>query len=490
VDRRLLESRIAARHASGGDKSIIGFYRSHTRRNFAVTIEDAALFSTYFRKASDVFLLIKANDDGPPTAGFLLRDVGKDLSGGPGATFALDRTMFGEPPREMPAPLPLPAAAPEPVAAAAPRVLSRVRPSVLPWKAPLERWPLWVAIGVGAVLLISIPLGRRPAEQVPSLALNVANTGANLRLSWDHQASRRAGHAILWIQDGQDEHRFDLDAKQLGEGSVSYWPNSSDVNFRMEWMSSAGKVTESVRAIGGPALVHAASPSPIPVALPPQPAPRAELTETRDTGAIAAALPARRESRRRETGSASRQRSRAFTVPQPESVSPTPARTALPEPPAVLQVASLPPDNGSRILQTLAPLDDAGSHTTADSSYRIEIQPLPRMGRNIPLIGKRTPRNDYTPPAPLHQAALPSLPRRDDARELDLDVKVYVNPTGKVDYAELLSNVSKVNRDLAALLVFSARRWEFVPAREAQEDVPGEVILHYRFAPQTRAVAR
>jgi outer membrane biosynthesis protein TonB len=72
------------------------------------------------------------------------------------------------------------------------------------------------------------------------------------------------------------------------------------------------------------------------------------------------------------------------------------------------------------------------------------------------------------------------------ARDVNIDVKVYVNPAGKVDYSEVLSNVVEADRDLAALAMFSARRWEFVPARSGDEAVPGEVILHYQFGPGVR----
>src|SRR5712692_7788873 len=57
ADRRLLEARIAARAATARNTSIVGFYRGHTRPDFAITAEDASLFSTYFREPSDVFLL-------------------------------------------------------------------------------------------------------------------------------------------------------------------------------------------------------------------------------------------------------------------------------------------------------------------------------------------------------------------------------------------------------------------------------------------------
>jgi len=59
-----------------------------------------------------------------------------------------------------------------------------------------------------------------------------------------------------------------------------------------------------------------------------------------------------------------------------------------------------------------------------------------------------------------------------------------------VDFAELLSQVPKADVDLASLVMFSARRWEFEPAREGKEAVPAEVILHYHFTPGAQAAAR
>jgi outer membrane biosynthesis protein TonB len=69
---------------------------------------------------------------------------------------------------------------------------------------------------------------------------------------------------------------------------------------------------------------------------------------------------------------------------------------------------------------------------------------------------------------------------------VNIDVKVYVNPAGKVEYSEVLSKVAGTDRDLAASALFSARRWEFVPARDSDGTVPGEVILHYQFGPGAR----
>ena len=88
VDRRLLETRIKAHDAAGKRAAVVGFYRSHTRPDFAITKEDAGLFSAYFRNSSDVFLLIKPNEGGPPLGGFVIREEGKNR---------LEQSLFANP---------------------------------------------------------------------------------------------------------------------------------------------------------------------------------------------------------------------------------------------------------------------------------------------------------------------------------------------------------------------------------------------------------
>jgi hypothetical protein len=319
-----------------------------------------------------------------------------------------------------------------------------------------------------------------------SLALKVADTGTNLRLSWDHQAAGISNRAVLFIKDGSDEHRFELDSRQLGQGSISYWPATRDVNFRLEWTSPSGKLSESVRAIGAPSSA-AAAPAlvapPVATALPPAvPAPTvaAPLVAAPVTRAPAErpVEPAVGSKPERQAGAASRQNSRAFTAPASEPVSPPAVHAALPEPPVVFSAAAPPPDRGKDLLKSLTAAPDPALGGTTDTPYHVDAQALPRRGRSIPLIGRRVSRTDYVAPVPLHKSAIPNLPHTDSVREID--VKVYVNPSGKVDYAELVSKVSKADADLAALLLFSARRWEFVPAREGSDPTSGEVILHYR----------
>src|SRR5215471_16902648 len=109
ADRRRLESRIAARGTSGKKPHVVGFYRSHTRNGLAITMEDDYVFSNYFRKSSDVFLLIKSNDAAPPTGGFLIREGGRILSDTPYLQFTFSPEFAVRAERQAPPALPAPA---------------------------------------------------------------------------------------------------------------------------------------------------------------------------------------------------------------------------------------------------------------------------------------------------------------------------------------------------------------------------------------------
>jgi hypothetical protein len=507
VDRRLLEARISSREANSKRVSIIGFYRSHTRRNFAITVEDAALFSAYFRKQSDVFLLVKSNEDGPPVCGFLVRKAGREIYGAPDASFPLNRTLFEPPERVVPVRVPI-AASPAPLAAAetaavapaaaAPAPVAAPVPAVV--KVPVQaavrvarpKLPLpmsgraWLAVAAGVLILLAATLATQGRKPPAPLALSVIATGENLRFTWNHDASREATHGVLRIHDGGTEHQFELDARQLSAGSVSYWPRSNDVDFQLELTSPGGTVKENVRAIGGPTFRSTAdSPgaAPVPASAAPPAAPVVSQA------AAPLKEPVRPQPRVSPVGSASRTNTRQFTAPADEPAPSTDARAALPEPPPLANAPAPAVDRGKDVLQTIAP-PSLGARGDDDPGLKVDPEPVPRLVRSIPLIGRRAPRSDYIAPVPTAKSTLLQVPHRAVTGQVNIDVKVYVNASGKVEFAELLSEVAEANRDLATLATFSARRWEFTPAREGQNAVPGEVILHYKFGPGGKATAR
>ena len=244
-DLRNLKARIAARGVARST-TIVGFYRSHTRPDFAITMEDASLFSSYFREPSDVFLLIKPNEGGPFTAGFIIRESGKVVSDSPYVQFPLAETIGETPFRAFKEPQAPPRGSDRPTSAAEADHLDGEATDV----AGIRR-----CRGFGRMLFPGNSKARSgsiPVKPGPPVALNVTNIGNSLRVSWDRPSTRIAAKAILWIKDGQEMQRFELDSKQLSEGSVVYWPTHSDVDFRFELLSAGASVTESVRAIGGP----------------------------------------------------------------------------------------------------------------------------------------------------------------------------------------------------------------------------------------------
>ena len=101
------------------------------------------------------------------------------------------------------------------------------------------------------------------------LGLVVSSSGGALRLAWDRDTPvvQAARDAALSITDGNHQSRLELDRQQLRTGSVTYWPENNDVNFRLEVKGPAGYAVESVRAIR-PALPGVAAAPSEPVAQP------------------------------------------------------------------------------------------------------------------------------------------------------------------------------------------------------------------------------
>jgi TonB family protein len=105
---------------------------------------------------------------------------------------------------------------------------------------------------------------------------------------------------------------------------------------------------------------------------------------------------------------------------------------------------------------------------------------------HIPLLKRfRKPVQPFVPPTPLHEAT-PHLSARERAAVTDpvlVNVRVYVTKEGKVEFAEVQSG-ARHRTELANAAIYAARHWDFTPAHIGEERVPGEVILHFRFAPQ------
>ena len=130
-----------------------------------------------------------------------------------------------------------------------------------------------------------------------------------------------------------------------------------------------------------------------------------------------------------------------------------------------------------------------GACRSADSPFRVRVEPvsgsrLERLGRSLPLIGKRYRRPDYVPPAALRNpgAYQPTAAQRPSRRQYRRESLMLIL-RAKWSTRKCFRRSRRTDRDLAASALFSARRWEFVPARDGDCTVPAEAILHYQFGP-------
>lgn len=352
----------------------------------------------------------------------------------------------------------------------------------------------WFSIAMAMVAVVPVLLlstRRAPAPATPtkvepiwSLPLTLTGEDGRLSLGWDREAPAiQAGQCgILWITDGGIHRRVILDASQLRAGKLFYWPVNRDVSFEIK-ISEANNTNDET-ACGNDATAL------------PQPAER----------------PARRERRAEKTAS----RSKVITVPmaqrqyiqlrQPEAVSGSinarieprnsPAFSIEGESQLVapLQIHAVQLQAVSeQILRTarmpaLLVAPEPYSTVTVEPVAESRLSP---MVSKIPLLRRLRRPPGFLPPRPVRESA-PTVPPelgRTLNGEVPLDVRAYINESGKVTYAEMLSNVTEANLGLASLAVFDARHWEFMPARLGAELVPGQVVLHYRFANPMLAIA-
>jgi len=518
TDRRALEKRIAQLKGGAGKLSIVGFYRSHTRKDFALTVEDVSLMSAYFTRASDVFLLIKPDQGWSPAASFFVWEGGTMRSDASYPRFPFDPAALasgGHQVREAPAPAAEESAAVRAGALAEPRSPVPVAPQQSPAAPGPSRTPritfrlpqlpvpsVLLLPGIAAVVLLCflVPRARQsgrppsPASAAP-LALRLDLEGRSLRLHWNGNAPavKNATRAVLWIDDGEVQEKLQLDAAQLGAGSVVYWPRGSDINFRLEVSGASGYAAESVRAVGVPGAEAASAPAPVE-----RPASDAPLLPVPPGGVNAPpltrserAVPIRENKPPRPGPGGDRQP--AATRPAPVVVArELPARPKSPPPDPPVEILT------SQGFQPPPPLPipavDALPRPGPDPFVRVDVEPAsgPRVVRTVgqlPLIGRLHKESDIVPPAPLRRS-LPDVPvylRNRVRHEVRIDVRVWVDAAGKVEDVELLSDGTGPNRDLASLAVFSSRRWEFVPAHEGERKVTGKLILRYRFGPEAAA---
>jgi hypothetical protein len=355
----------------------------------------------------------------------------------------------------------------------------------------------WLTLAVVAVpvLLLSMRRAHAPVaptrdEPVRSIPLTLTGDSGRLVLGWDRGAAaiQAAPCGILWVTDGGIHRRLILDASQLRSGKLFYWPANKDVSFEMKMAEGNGRSGETVCYSNATAPIE-------PAERPAHPEQRAERTASRSAlNKVPMAQRENIESSRSEEVSGDR----SAWIESSNAPALTPALTikgesqleaALPVPAVQLPVASETPVLSATIRPAPEAAPERYSTVTVEAVAESRLR---RFAGKIPLLRKLRRPPEFQPPRPVREnpPTLPADLSRTLKGEVPVDVRAYIDESGKVTYAEMLSDVSDANRRLASLAVFNARRWEFKPAQLEARMVPGEVILHYRFGNPLLSISR
>jgi protein TonB len=334
------------------------------------------------------------------------------------------------------------------------------------------------------------------AQKEPDrLNLELEKIGDSVQLKWDPASTRvrAATYAQLQITDGNHFSRLKLTPVMLTAGAFQYWPENAGVGFRMELFNKAGLLSD-VAAAGLPTLRAATIPAATPPQVPAKPlvaanADRREAPPEDDVKPSPfAASPPVRSARRA-----------VVAKPAPTPPAPPVSVTTKPEPqpqpittvatsPATSESKPMPPVSQRVVAPATKPLSEPlrarGAHVSVDAEPVANSSRFGRAVAHIPLLRrlKKQPQT-FVPPKPVREVK-PSLTEHESAwvvRPVPVDVKVYVGENGKVEFAEVLTGGHRP--ELASAAVYAARKWTFTPAKAGEETVPGEVILHFRFAP-------
>ena len=393
-DRHALEARLRRRKSS-----VVGFYRSNTRREFAVTLEDVALLSSYFADPAHVFLLIHAVRDEPLRAGFVIWEGRAISAKAPWPEFPLDSAALARHSHviESPAPVSVP---PQP---------ARSRRSLSAG---------WVAAGlaiVGVTAGVLYDTSAREAASPPAPSTQAASS-----------------------------------------------PPAAAPEPPAAAPEPPPPAPESPAAAETPALV-AITRAPVSPELPGAPPP--PVARTAATAAAHRTIPEPKPLR-------------AFTPVTPPSPAPDSPLVSDPPPLAAPPPRAAPPP----------PLAGIVTSPPKPSEPSTVVRPAPDALVDVAVDPVRVRVAKFRPPTPVRQPRpqIPADVQRGLTRDAIVNVRVYVDRAGKVEFAELLSDGTGANRDLAALAVFASRRWEFEPATMNGTAVPGKAVLRFRFAADAR----
>jgi TonB family protein len=474
IDRSRFARAVASHvRKNGRGAKVVGFFRSHHRLGLYLDEHDFRTIQEFFANADQVVLLVRPEQDGPPSAGFFFWDEGEMHRRESFQPFPLDEEILGqgdyplEPAvtREMAEPLGAGfAAASTDLAQKAPirQQASRNLPVPVWLRNPGTWWktaalvagiPVGIAFGhyltrmdaiivgvpqshaaytvansVPAVVSPDVPLTQSPAAGPPSVTQAVPPVALPAKPSpWDTTPDYRPGSGRPPVGTNHWRTRQDPLEAPLRTNAQSRHPLEAAQFGRV----GVGGAATSMASIV-PAPIQQTSP------IERQPANKANEPLIAEPKQVVA------ESRE------------PVNLPSVEPEHPV-RHVFRPE---------------TRPAISLEPLTD-GEH--------IVTKNVRRLGRLVTLgvLGS----DAFRPARPIREfaPAVPDAVSQQLKRPVPIAVRITIDRDGRVRGTELLTRTA--DPELAVLAVDAARKWEFEAARRNDEPVSSSLVAHFRFRP-------
>ena len=456
------------------DSAVVGYFRSDFRRGVQLYEEDLALARQFFSHPAQVFLVVRIDQEMTPDAGFFFWDGGRIFGEATFMQFPFDERLL--PSQEV-----APPAAPPPVVQVVQPISQPVappQPKPAVARAPRSKIPyliagLSIALLAGGYALFPYllpylpkrseepkqpePAARQPVSS-PTL-LSVSQLDKNVEVTWDSQlpAFGDARIGVLTIKDGDWQVELPLTKVQLQMNKLIYPPKTDQLEITLEVFSSTGKSTkEATMFLRQPSVRWRSVAVAPPTVAKPNPA------------GLAAALKSATDQGIAEDSPAPVRTFQARLVPRPKAAEPTVVTEAPPAAQIPLNGAGLKaPEFLQPSLQQPPPkFEPPPANTPSPAKIVIAVQP-PRPTQQVKPI---VPQN-----------AIAML-----KRTVDVQVRVYVNETGKVVSAEPVGSAAGLYQYLTAAALQAARNWKFQPAQRGPTPVASDIVLHFLFEPSAK----
>jgi hypothetical protein len=311
-----------------------------------------------------------------------------------------------------------------------------------------------------------------------ALSVNRAADG-QLDLSWNRDAPElaRAEGARIAITDGSLYKEINLDNAQLHLGKVAYFPNSTDVQFRLEvYLDSTRSLAESVRVIsptsktGNTESVRVtSSASKTTVAAPiSRPGDGTKVIPiTVQSHAPSASIPPD-----------------VFNAKFPNRIDPKSGRS-LDSNGLVSQVPKSPPRLEAPLFSVAEMNSSHMSVPSGLTSAPPFVTPAP-VTKTAPATSETGSIVTYVPPRPLKKVMPNGIYLGHPPvvyENTQVEIELNIDATGRVTDAHPVQDGKKANLRLASSAVSAARQWRFEPATLHGKPVASQHTLVFVFHP-------